>query len=263
LTNTCKEWLPLPIASITRQQTRDLLEGFRQEGFPRKAKLTLSWLKALWRFCYAEEIVTDPIMDRVSFEHVKTIRDRVFSDDELASIWKATEKLSDQERDYVRLLLLLAPRKNALAGVTRSELNTDLSLWTTPTERVKQKRTAKARNYLTPLPPLAASIFERRLEAIQFDVLFPCRSPTKAFYPGTSLQGRVQKFSGVKDWAYHAHRHTIATWFQNRGHSIHDIGLLLNHSASGVTAGYSHGYPLELKLSLLQTWSDHVEELTA
>jgi hypothetical protein len=34
---------------------------------------------------------------------------------------------------------------------------------------------------------------------------------------------------------------------------------VLNHSGSGVTAGYSHGYPLKLKLELLGEWSDHVE----
>jgi hypothetical protein len=36
---------------------------------------------------------------------------------------------------------------------------------------------------------------------------------------------------------------------------------VLNHSEAGVTAGYSHGYPLELKRQLLQKWADHVEAL--
>ena len=36
---------------------------------------------------------------------------------------------------------------------------------------------------------------------------------------------------------------------------------MLNHSVSGVTAGYSHGYPLELKRTLLEKWADHVEGL--
>ena len=48
---------------------------------------------------------------------------------------------------------------------------------------------------------------------------------------------------------------------QNEGHSDWDIGLVLNHSGSGVTAGYSHGYPLELKRTLLEKWADHVEDL--
>jgi hypothetical protein len=48
---------------------------------------------------------------------------------------------------------------------------------------------------------------------------------------------------------------------QNEGHSEWEIGLVLNHSGSGVTADYSHGYPLELKRTLLEKRADHVEGL--
>jgi hypothetical protein len=34
-----------------------------------------------------------------------------------------------------------------------------------------------------------------------------------------------------------------------------------NASVSGVTADYSHGYPLQKKLELLTIWSNHVEKL--
>ena len=63
------------------------------------------------------------------------------------------------------------------------------------------------------------------------------------------------------DFQYHACRHTVATWLQNEGHSQFEIGLVLNHAGSGVTAGYSHGYPLELKRKLLCKWADHVASI--
>ena len=38
--------------------------------------------------------------------------------------------------------------------------------------------------------------------------------------------------------------------------------IVVNHSGSAsVTAGYSHGYPLELKRALLTKWAHHVEQL--
>jgi hypothetical protein len=47
-----------------------------------------------------------------------------------------------------------------------------------------------------------------------------------------------------------------------RGSGEWERGLALNHSGSGsVTAGYSHGYPLDLKRTLLTKWADHVERL--
>jgi hypothetical protein len=36
---------------------------------------------------------------------------------------------------------------------------------------------------------------------------------------------------------------------------------VLNHADSGVTSQYSHGYPVELKLTMLTEWADHVERL--
>ena len=53
----------------------------------------------------------------------------------------------------------------------------------------------------------------------------------------------------------------MATWSQNSGAWEWEVGLILNHSGSGVTAGYSHGAPIKLKLKLLTQWSDHVTQL--
>ncbi len=71
---------------------------------------------------------------------------------------------------------------------------------------------------------------------------------------------KVRKNSKVADWTYHACRDTISTWLQDQGHSKYERGLVLNHSESGVTADYSHGYPVELKRQLLEEWADHVAQ---
>jgi hypothetical protein len=46
-------------------------------------------------------------------------------------------------------------------------------------------------------------------------------------------------------------------------HSEWERGLVLNHSGSGVTAGYSHGHALDLKRELLDKWAKHVEGLVS
>jgi integrase len=53
------------------------------------------------------------------------------------------------------------------------------------------------------------------------------------------------------DFQLHVARHTVATWLQNAGRTEYDRALVLNHASSGVTAGYSHGYPLDRKRELL------------
>jgi hypothetical protein len=58
-----------------------------------------------------------------------------------------------------------------------------------------------------------------------------------------------------------AWRHTVATFLETAGHWEWERGLVLNHSGGGVTAGYSHGNPTDLKRALLCEWADHVEGL--
>jgi hypothetical protein len=48
---------------------------------------------------------------------------------------------------------------------------------------------------------------------------------------------------------------------RNKGRSDFEIGLILNHAGTGVTAGYGRGYPLKLKHEMLTEWADHVERL--
>ena len=50
---------------------------------------------------------------------------------------------------------------------------------------------------------------------------------------------------------------------QSKGCSLWARGLILNHSESGVTSGYSHGHAMDLKLKLLNEWSDHVAQLVS
>jgi hypothetical protein len=75
------------------------------------------------------------------------------------------------------------------------------------------------------------------------------------------LRQELVKHGAPVDFYAHAMRHTVATWLQSKGHSEWEIGLVLNHAGSGVTAGYSHSYPLDRKRELLGKWSDHVERL--
>ena len=180
-------------------------------------------------------------------------------------------------------MILLVPRKAALAGMRWSEITTkkirvrdaegkeieqELECWTTPPERVKQTKRAEQqtrRTYETPLPPLAQRILSR-LRKLKTDneLVFVTKQGAKV-RPGTALMSRLAKLGApdvFKTHAdYHAWRHTAATWFQNQGHTAEERALVLNHKESGVTAGYSHGFAVELTHVLLVEWADHIERI--
>jgi integrase len=204
-------------------------------------------------------------MEAVRIEFERRERDRVYSAAEIAACWNAASQLSAVESAYVKLLMLLAPRKTALACMRRSHLDNadNPTLWTTPHELTKSRKLAKKREYKTPLPPLAARILKGVLRS-DSDVVFPGLSPTgqQRFF-GARLIVRLVARGAPADFAFHTWRHTLATFLEDKGHSEWERGLVLNHSGSGVTAGYSHGHALDLKRDLLCKWADHVQGLVS
>jgi integrase len=265
LKRNCKPWLKKQFSAITKRDAYNLLEAFIAEGHGPKAGLTLAWLKTLWRWAYKRDLVASPVMDAVEIHFEKGKRDRVFTDDEVKAIWRAADQLGPIEGGYIKLLVLLAPRKTALAGMRRSELDdaNNPTVWTTPHERTKSKKTArKKRVYLTPLPPLAQRILKGLLQSEGEDYLvFPGAHKGMPICPGSPLKRKLVANGAPSDFAFHTMRHTVATWLQNAGHYEYEVGLVLNHSGSGITAGYSHGYPLKPKLFLLAKWASHVAQL--
>jgi integrase len=151
-------------------------------------------------------------------------------------------------------LILLAPRKTALANMRWADIKDDV--WITPFEFTKSKKTAKPRTYQTPLTPLAVRILAglpRDGERVFVGV---------PMQPKSDLGQQLTRSGGPENFNYHCVRHTLATHMQNRGHSEFEIGLVLNHAGSGgVTGHYTHGHAMDLKRKLLGEWSDHVESV--
>ncbi len=271
LKNNCKPLLKKSIDQISKREVRDLLRSFISEGHPYKAAVAYAWLKKLWRWAAQEDYVSNPIMEAVRIEYEKRERDRCYSDAEIKATWNAADKLDPIEGAFIKLLILLAPRKTALASLRWSHFDSpdNPTLWTTPWELTKSRKkvSKRKREYLTPLPPLAQRIIKGIAKCDDApDQVFP-RLPVheteggRPTFFGVPLKRKLVEHGAPKDFSYHAWRHTVATFLHNAGHSEWERGLILNHAGSGVTADYSHGHPLALKRDMLCEWAGHVERL--
>jgi integrase len=232
LKQSCKLWLKKPIAEITKHDARTLIRGFINEGHPYKASIAKAWLRKLWRWAAGEDLVAAPIMDALGIPIAKQPHERFYDDAEIAAIWNAADCLDDpRQAAYFKLLVLLAPRKTALANLRWSDVKD--GVWVTPFELTKSKKSSlKKRTYQTPLPPLALRILKGLPRSKGDDRVFPTMPlPTSWF--ARQLQGH----GAPKDFRYHSCRHTCATWLQSNGASEYEISLILNHAGSGVTAG--------------------------
>jgi integrase len=264
-----KSLLTTPFADITKAQVRELLETFVNDGHPYKAAAAQSWFKKLWRWAAEQDLVPIAIMDSVRVNFERRDRDRVYSDDEIKATWDAANQLPEPSAGaYVKLLMLLAPRKRELAWMTWSYLDDaeNPKLWETPFELTKSRKNArKKRKYFTPLPPLAQRILKGLPKGGPEDRVFPAirvnidKGGNKVVHD-EGLKDALVARGAPRDFMPHAWRHTVATFLGKR-HTEWEVGLVLNHSGSSVTAGYMHGTPGEWKLQLLEEWAAHVEAL--
>jgi integrase len=264
--HNCAEWKPRPVATITYPEVSRLLTGIRDGAHgskPRAATAArlFAHLRDFFGWCASEQIVGDSPMRNMKAVAKSQSRDRFYSTDELRVIWQAADQLTPVDGSYVKLIMLLALRKDELALAQWDEFDPreEPTLFTVPTARVKMKGASKATKkpvYRVPLAPLAQRLFK----GLRRD------GETRVF-PGLNaeaLKSKIVRAGGPSDFMLHTFRHTVATWLENAGRSEWERGLVLNHSGGGsVTGGYSHGYPLELKRTMLTEWADHIEQLVS
>jgi integrase len=271
LERTCGEWMKKRFAKITKADALALLDKIKntegKSGKPQvyKGAVAYAWIKKLWKWAAERDYIKTNPMANLPFKYEKRRRIGVFDDDTIKAIWAATSKLSKEEAAYLKLLVLLAPRKSALASTNYADLkvstdkraNEKIPVWVTPFELTKSRKTAEHRTYVTPLPELAQRILSTLSKQDGTDRIFPSLPES----PGKEFKDVLVKAGVPKHFTFHMARHTVTSWLEEQGHNEYERGLILNHKSTGVTAGYSHGDTLRLKLRMLEEWCQHVERL--
>ena len=130
-----------PIGEITRADVVEFLDGLeRKHGLRHQVNRCRETLRAIFAFAIERELITVNPVIGVSKRKVEIPRDRTFSRDELASLWRAINRLPELPRAYFRVLLLTGARRNEVGGMTWSELDLDATLWRLPSDRNKSAR---------------------------------------------------------------------------------------------------------------------------
>ena len=136
-------------------------------------------------------------------------RDRVLSDDELRSIWKATSDSSDYSA-IVRLLMLTACRRDEIAGLRWSEIIDDRIVL--PPSRVKN-----GVQHSMPLSPVASELLAQR--PVTTDLVFATRQG-RQLSGWTKLKAALDttvEATTLHRGSHHDLRRTAATEWPNSG----------------------------------------------
>jgi integrase len=185
-------------------------------------------------------------------------RDRVLSDAELATIWRATE--ANPFGDIVRLLLLTGQRRQEIGHLRRAEVDLAKGLIKLPASRTKNKRPNEV-----PLSAPARVILEARLcdpnsngHAVDDGFVFG------GFTAWSTAKAKLDRRCTIPPWTLHDLRRTCATGLGNLRVPPHVIETVLNHRGghkAGVAGTYNYSaYPEEVR-EALEKWAGHIGEI--
>ena len=260
------EWRDRPITDISGRDIADALKATVDRGAAYAANSQLAALRHLFNWLAERHLVDSNPCSRIKRPTPVESRDRVLTDGELRRVWTAAGDLGHPWSTLLHLLILTGQRLNEVARMEWSELNEDLSLWTIPKERTKNKR-----QHVVPLPPLAREMIASvpRIEGCRFVLSTNGETPVSGF---SKVKKRLDQAlaegseGSLPVWRNHDLRRTAATGMARFGSALPVIERVLNHvsgSFGGIVGVYQRHEFTEEKREAIERWADFVVSTVA
>ena len=229
------------LADVTHQ---DIAKRLAQIRTPREHNAALRVGKTFFTWATNRRYITDNPC-RGLFPHSISPRARLLTDDEVRSIWRATEQPTTFNT-IVRLLILTGQRRNEIASLKAEYIKDDVCAL--PSALTKNKR-----EHIFPIGRLAASILPRTKSGLYF----AARGTPSRSFSGFSKAKKVldRRLGGtVTPWTLHDLRRYYASTMARLGVKQEVTERLLNHRSgiiSGIAAVYTlHDFMPEMKQAI-------------
>lgn len=239
-----------------------MIQAVVKRGAPTVANDVLRWIKRIFDFGIKRQVVEINPASAFNLADAggkEEGRDRWLTRDEIIKLFQAmTDKagaFTIENRYAVRLLLLLAVRKEELVAARWEEFDLDKAVWNLPEERTKTSAAIDI-----PLPPMAVeTLRELHRLASGSAYVFPARKMQSRMIPHidlNTLNAAISKhikplLTGVPNFTIHDFRRTARTHLAALGVDPHIAERCLNHKLKGVEGIYNrHDYFDERKKAL-------------
>ncbi len=238
-----------------------LLRAVVDRGAPTMANDVLRWLRRMFDYavkrhlCPHNPAAAFDLRDAGGTEHA---RDRALSRDELATFLRAmrgAKGFSIENGIAVRLLLLLAVRKQELTAAQWEEFDLDAAVWNLPAARTKTNAAIAI-----PLPAVAVE-WLRTLKRLAGGsaYVFPARKMQQRMLPHiheNTLNVALSKVEhGLERFTIHDLRRTARTHLAALGVPPHVAEKVLNHKLKGVEGRYDRFDYFEERRAALDQWA--------
>jgi integrase len=231
-----------PIHTLRRSQIVRLLDKIEDENGERSADIVLAYLSRMfnWHAGRSDEFRT-PIVRGMRRRNTKEhARNRILTDDELRSVWRAAD--AGPFGCFVKFLLLTGARRGEAAAIAWKEISG--TEWTLPAARNKTKvdlvrpLSAAAQLELSKVPKLAGTDFVFSIDG---------QSALGGF---TRRKKVLDQASGVTGWTLHDLRRTARSLMSRAGAPSEHAERCLGHVISGVEGVYDrHSYRDEMLIA--------------
>jgi integrase len=261
--------LARPASALTHAAVTTVLDKLAGDGKAPIAGRTMAYGRACYGWAVKRRrLVVNPFAGLPVIEGAHPSRDRVLTEGEVRSIWRAAGATGHPFGPIVQLLLLTAQRREEVAGMRWSELSADLSTWTLPGARAKN-----AKAHVVHLAEPARAILANVPRFAGQDLVFSTTgsTPPSGFSKAKlALDAAIATKVEADDiplfttgWRFHDFRRTAVTWLAGAGFPPHVADRLLNHvggSISGVAAVYQRGEFLTERRAALEAWATFVTQ---
>jgi integrase len=246
----------LHIKAIDRRRVADELARLTVENGAVQSNRTRASLSAFLNWCIGEGYLDVNVATQTN-KHEEIARNRVLSDAELRTIWRALPEQGDY-RDLIRLLILLGQRLREIANLSWQEADLDKAIITLPPERTKNHRP-----HVIPLSAPALEILKGRARNERELVFGTGVLGFSNFSKSKRLLDEKAKLKAP--WVIHDIRRSVATGLAKLVQP-HIVECVLGHVGgfrAGIASTYNlHAYEDERRQAL-DLWGKHISKLVA
>jgi integrase len=248
----CAAFHKLPLVRIDRRMVSERLKGIADESGPVAADRARAALSAFFAWTIREgEPVENPTIGTNTQSTAKP-RDRVLTDAELRSVWRA---LPDSDFGaIVKLLILTGQRRDEIADLCWSEIDMERGVISLPSDRTKNKLP-----HDVPMSGAVLAILGAIPQREGRDLVFG--QGQGGFSGWSNSKEWLDEAAPLAHWTLHDLRRTVATGMGELGVQPHIIEACLNHISGhrrGVAGVYNRAVYATEKTRALALWAEHV-----
>ena len=248
-------WGTKSIHDIKKRDVIDLVSEISQRAKYSGYRL-LKTLKTFFRWCVGRAVIDISPAEGISSDFRETSRDRVLTDDELATVMLGARRMPWPYGGIVEFLALTGQRREEVNQLKWNEIDEETQTWCIPAVRSKNGKA-----HIVHLSEQALAVFQGRPRNSEFVFATSKGKHFQAFAKG---KRKLDELSDIKAWRLHDLRRTVVSGMARLGIPPHIADKILNHQSgtiSGVAAVYQrHDFLLERK-EALDRWAAHADAI--